>query len=97
MQMQEKGQSMKARNRSEGAEKQSGHGFWTVECERVRALLDDALAIALTRSNLARQLRVSHQAVSTWVLGKCVPDRKHVLALEMWLRQARRKFPHVRR
>ncbi len=60
--------------------------------EDLLALLGEAIAYAHTRTNLARELGVSHQVVGAWLSGRGMPTLVNQRRLRAWLRGARRRF-----
>lgn len=60
--------------------------------EKLEALLCEALTYAHTKTNLARELGVSHQVIGAWLSGHAVPNPTNHLKLMVWLKSSRRRF-----
>lgn len=60
--------------------------------DKLGTLLAEALVYAHTKTNLARELGVSHQVIGAWISGHTVPTPTNHLKLMVWLRSSRRRF-----
>jgi len=54
-----------------------------------------ALRLAHTKSNLARHLGVSPQAVAYWIAGRSCMSLKNFESIKAWLKENQKKFPKV--